>query len=76
MSTEQTPRLKPLTQTQLTAARLAVVVGSRAMYGLSFLSGFVSHQREVPKAKRHGDVSGRSRRKLYRRGRLFALAGV
>ena len=46
MSTEHTPAVQSLTQIQLPAARLAVV-GSRAL--ATFLSGFVSHQRRVPK---------------------------
>ena len=59
--------LSPQTQNQLSAAQVGRV-GSRdlaLLFGLCLAS--------AGRANRHGDVAGRSRRKLYRRDRQFAL---
>ena len=60
-------RLSPLTQNQLSATQVGRV-GSRdlaLLFGLCLAS--------AGRANRHGDVAGRSRRKLYRRDRQFEL---
>jgi hypothetical protein len=67
MSLPKNSRLSPLTQNQLSAAQVGRV-GSRdlaLLFGLCLAS--------AGRAYRHGDVAGRSRRKLYRRDRQFAL---
>ena len=67
MSPQPTSWLSPQTQNQLSAAQVGRV-GSRdlaLLFGLCLAS--------AGRANRHGDVAGRSRRKLYRRDRQFAL---
>ena len=67
MSPQPTSWLSPQTQNQLSAAQVGRV-GSRdlaLLFGLCLAS--------AGRANRHGDVAGRSRQKLDRRSRLFAL---